>query len=79
MSKHICPKCTHEFEHRSLAARTVLGTAGALLARKNPGFALIASGVGILIGHEIDKYLATQVDPKCPMCGFVIRVIAQSI
>lgn len=79
MSKHCCPGCGHQFEHRSVGARLVLATTGAILGKSHPLVAVAAGIFGIVIGREVDRIIEEQLDPVCPQCGFVIRALATTL
>lgn len=74
MSKHNCPSCNTEFERSIVLGKIILGLAGLYLGKKQPTQAIILSSAGAAIGHMLDTYIETQVDPKCPECGFVLAL-----
>lgn len=79
MIKHTCPNCQKEFQHSVLFARVAGPLAGYLLGAKNPKIAIALATAGYAIGHWVDEYIAENVDPICPTCGFVLHLAVREI
>lgn len=74
---HHC-NCCKSVVHPAAAVRPVEGKAGGCVAglalgsaSKDPWIALGMAVLGTIIGHWID----TEVSPRCPTCGTVLRAL----
>ncbi|MDA0681409.1 MAG: hypothetical protein O3A13_11230 [Proteobacteria bacterium] len=65
MSEHLCTNCGHQFQHRPVGARLVLGAAGAALGRANPYAGIVGIILGVVFGSEIDRLIEKRIDQAC--------------
>lgn len=79
MSKYICTNCQTEFEHSVLFARIAVPVIGYLLGSKNPKLGVALATVGYAVGHQVDQYIAANIDPTCPACGVVLHLAVREV
>ena len=75
MSQHYCPSCRKVLDYShpvggKLAAGALSVLFGRSFAKTGWGH-LVAVGLGAALGHVVD----TQVTPRCPACGAVLRAL----